>query len=152
MADIYSEAEKNWLDVVKDSLSCTDESCASLPTLRKQIGLYLQFIESVIGLARSKWTEFDLNLMVIGLSIIFLSLLVQLFAIWRGNEVFGLSVSARSIKASVGLIFAVFVILIRASSFLSNSFIRKALFCNTVVSWMDIIIPLLTQYDGCFIV
>lgn len=125
VADIYSEAEKSWLHVVKDSLSCTDESCASLPALRKQIGIYLQFIESVIGLARSKWTEFDLKLMVIGLSVIFLSLLVQLFAIGRANKFFGLSVSARSIKPSVGLIFAIFVILLRACSFLSNSFILE---------------------------
>ncbi|KAJ8444087.1 hypothetical protein Cgig2_025088 [Carnegiea gigantea] len=125
VADIYSEAENSWLHVVKDSLSCTDESCASLPALRKQIGIYLQFIESVIGLARSKWTVFDLKLMVIGLSVIFLSLLVQLFAIGRANKFFGSSVSARSIKPSVGLIFAIFVILVRASSFLSNSFIME---------------------------
>lgn len=125
VADIYSEAEKSWLHVVKNSLLCTDESCASLPALRKQIDIYLQFIESVIGLARSKWTEFDLKLMVIGLSIIFLSLLVQLFAIGRANKFFGSSVSARSMKPSVGLIFAIFVILVRASSFLSNSFILE---------------------------
>lgn len=124
VADIYSQAQEN-LFHVKGSLSCTDESCASVPALKRQIGMYLKFLDSVIELARSKWTEFNLMLMVVGLSILFLSLLLQYVAIKRVSKFCESSVSAGHQKASLGLIFAVFVIMVRAGSFLSNSYILE---------------------------
>uniref|UniRef100_A0A803LWD1 GPI ethanolamine phosphate transferase 2 C-terminal domain-containing protein n=2 Tax=Chenopodium quinoa TaxID=63459 RepID=A0A803LWD1_CHEQI len=126
VADMYSQAQENWLHVVKGSLSHMNESCpSSSPALMRQIDMYAHFLDSVIGLARSKWTEFNLKLMVVGLSIIFLSLLVQVFAIKRMNTFYESSLSTRFPEASVGLVFSVFAVIIRACSFLSNSYILE---------------------------
>lgn len=126
VAEMYSVAQENWMHVVKGSLSHMNESCpSSFSAIKKQIDMYAQFLDSVIGLARSKWTEFNLKLMVVGLSIIFLSLLVQVVAIKRVDTFYESSLSTRCPQASVGLVFSMFAVIIRASSFLSNSFICK---------------------------
>ncbi|KMT11998.1 hypothetical protein BVRB_5g099600 [Beta vulgaris subsp. vulgaris] len=88
--------------------------------------MYSQAQENcVVGLARSKWTEFNLKLMVVGLSILFLSLLVQVVAIKRVDKFYESSLSARCPQLSVGLVFSIFAVIIRASSFLSNSYILE---------------------------
>lgn len=126
VADMYSQAQENWLQVVKGSMSYMNESCpSSLSALKRQIDMYVQFLDSVVGLARSKWTEFNLKLMVVGLSILFLSLLVQVVAIKRVDKFYESSLSARCPQLSVGLVFSIFAVIIRASSFLSNSYICK---------------------------
>ncbi|KNA18547.1 hypothetical protein SOVF_069740 [Spinacia oleracea] len=126
VAEMYSVAQENWMHVVKGSLSHMNESCpSSFSAIKKQIDMYAQFLDSVIGLARSKWTEFNLKLMVVGLSIIFLSLLVQVVAIKRVDTFYESSLSTRCPQASVGLVFSMFAVIIRASSFLSNSFILE---------------------------
>ncbi|KAL2902722.1 GPI ethanolamine phosphate transferase 3 [Bienertia sinuspersici] len=136
VADIYSLAQENWLHVVKGSLSCTNESCPSFHSLKRQIDMYVQFLDRVIGLARSKWTEFNLKLMLVGLGIIFLSLLVQVFAIKRVGKFNVSSLSNRCPQASVGLFFLFLQSLLeRAVSFQIviyvsvNPFIYSVLLC-----------------------
>ena len=124
--DLYSLAQENWLHVVKGSLSYMNESSASsIPALKRQIDMYVQFLDSVIGLARSKWTEFNLKLMMVGLSIIFLSFIVQVVAIKRMDKFYASPHSARFPQASVALFFSILAVIVRACSFLSNSYICK---------------------------
>ncbi|KAH9606249.1 hypothetical protein KSS87_007709 [Heliosperma pusillum] len=134
VADIYSQAQENRLPVMRDSSLCIDGSCvSSLPALKKQIDMYLHFLNSVVELARSKWTEFNLQLMVVGLCIIFLSLALQVIAFKRVGKFHESSLSVPSPRGSVGLLFAIFVIVMRACSVLSNSYIleegKVAIFC-----------------------
>ncbi|CAO2819154.1 unnamed protein product [Amaranthus hypochondriacus] len=124
--DLYSLAQENWLHVVKGSLSYMNESSASsIPALKRQIDMYVQFLDSVIGLARSKWTEFNLKLMVVGLSIIFLSFIVQVVAIKRMDKFYASPLSANFPQASVALFFSILAVIVRACSFLSNSYILE---------------------------
>ncbi|GAB4825654.1 hypothetical protein Ancab_008528 [Ancistrocladus abbreviatus] len=127
LADIYSMAQKNWSHLVKDSLSGEKGSYdLSLPQFERQADAYLKFIGGVIELARAKWTEFDLKLMVVGLSVNIISLLIQFIAIKRLNKFCWFSSpSAPHAEASVGFIVALFVVVIRACSFLSNSYILE---------------------------
>ncbi|KAL8142462.1 hypothetical protein V2J09_015494 [Rumex salicifolius] len=121
VSNMFSQAQDN-LSHVKSSFSCKEGSHdTSLLALKTQINAYLRFLSSVIDLARSKWTEFDLKLMSVGLSILFVSLLLHLTAIKRLNQLCGSSFMAcGSTQISMGLIFSVLVVLIRACSFLSN--------------------------------
>ncbi|XP_075651995.1 uncharacterized protein LOC142622418 isoform X1 [Castanea sativa] len=125
IADIYAQAEENWSHT-KKSLLDKNECCDSLPVLKRQIDLYVNFLTSVAELARSKWTEFNLNMMGIGFGIMLVSLLVHFLAIKRVNKQYGASfTSCGDSGISFGLICACFVVIIRASSFLSNSFILE---------------------------
>lgn len=63
--------------------------------------------------------------MVVGLSIIFLSILVQVVAIKRVDTFYESSLSAKCPQASVGLVFSIFAVIVRACSFLSNSYILE---------------------------
>ncbi|KAK9725311.1 hypothetical protein RND81_05G135700 [Saponaria officinalis] len=126
VADIYSQAQENWLDEMKASSPCMDRSCASSSrALMKQIDRYLLFLDSVIELARSKWTEFNLKLMIVGLCIIFCSLPMQLMALKRLGKFRESFLSVRHPWVSVGFVFAILVIVMRACSVLSNSYILK---------------------------
>ncbi|GMH19752.1 hypothetical protein Nepgr_021593 [Nepenthes gracilis] len=127
VADVYSHAQGYWSDVGKDSSSCTMGCYDSLlPAMKMQVDAYLKFLDSVIELARSKWTEFNLKLMGVGLSVIFASLFIQLIAIKRLNKFCGSSfLSAGHTEDSANLILALIVVLIRACSFLSNSYILE---------------------------
>lgn len=125
VTNMYSLAQDKWLLDVKGSMSNMNESSASLLAIKRQIDMYVQFLDSVVGLARSKWTEFNLKLMVVGLSIIFLSLIVQIVSIKRAGQFYESSLSAKFPQASVALVFSVFAVIIRACSFLSNSYICK---------------------------
>ncbi|KAF3942601.1 hypothetical protein CMV_030756, partial [Castanea mollissima] len=125
IADIYAQAEENWSHT-KKSLLDKNECCDSLPVLKRQIDLYVNFLTSVAELARSKWTEFNLNMMGIGFGIMLVSLLVHFLAIKRVNKQYGASFTSHGDSGiSFGLICACFVVIIRASSFLSNSFILE---------------------------
>lgn len=125
IADIYSQAEENWSHT-KKSLLDKNECCDSLPILKRQIDLYVNFLTSVAELARSKWTEFNLNMMGIGFGIMLISLLVHFLSIKRVSKQYGASFTSRGDSGiSFGLVCACFVVIIRASSFLSNSFICK---------------------------
>jgi phosphatidylinositol glycan class O len=127
IADIYAQAEENWTHKMKLLLhknECDDDSL--LPALNRQIDLYVNFLTSVAELARSKWTEFNLKMMGIGFGIMLISLLIHIVAIKRVNKQYGASfTSCGDSGISLGLICACFAVVIRAGSFLSNSYICK---------------------------
>ncbi|KAF5177764.1 Gpi ethanolamine phosphate transferase [Thalictrum thalictroides] len=125
---LYSQAQDDWLRIQKELLSgnkSTNGSCyTSLNDLQRQIDAYSNFLASVTELARSKWTEFDLMMMGIGLGILLLSLFIHLVVIKRANKLQELTYpSIVETQFSLRFISALFVVAIRASSFLSNSYI-----------------------------
>nr|AAM74245.1 Putative protein similar to phosphatidylinositol glycan [Oryza sativa Japonica Group] len=87
VADLYSKAQANWSSVLRSTCpvetssqdelkECANKECTS-SALRLQIDAYSDFLESFAKLARSAWTEFDLWLMGIGLSVMILSVSTQ---------------------------------------------------------------------------
>lgn len=134
---MYAKAEERWSLTTKKVLSHEKESHNELlPALKRQINLYSDFLASVAELARSKWTEFNLKMMGAGLGIMLMSLLMHFIAIKKVKEQYGFSfTSSGDSGISFGLIFSCFMVVMRACSFLSNSFICKyyMLFINV---WM----------------
>ncbi|GAB2265520.1 hypothetical protein Dimus_000570 [Dionaea muscipula] len=125
--DMYLQAQEHWSHATLDLLSSeSGTNVSSWPVLMRQANAYLKFLDGVIDLARSKWTEFDLKLMGVGLSILFVSLLIQLIAV-RSLDKFCCSFPLPSghIKASIGSMFTLSSVVIRAGSFLSNSYILE---------------------------
>ncbi|KAL9260144.1 GPI ethanolamine phosphate transferase 3-like protein [Drosera capensis] len=124
--DMYSDAHDHWSHATRDLLSSGPEAyISSLPVVMRQVDAYLKFLDGVVELARSKWTEFDLKLMGVGLCILLVSLLVQLAAVRRFDKHFSFSLPDGRAMVSVGLVFALSLVLIRACSFLSNSYILE---------------------------
>ncbi|RVW94129.1 hypothetical protein CK203_038266 [Vitis vinifera] len=54
--------------------------------IKRQIDAYSNFLASVAELARSKWTEFDLKMMGVGLGIMLITLVIQFLGIKRMNK------------------------------------------------------------------
>ncbi|XP_052188828.1 uncharacterized protein LOC127799126 [Diospyros lotus] len=127
LSAIYAEAMENWSNTVMNLVQHKNESCHSLfHDLRKQVDAYFSFLGSVAELARSKWTEFDLNMMAIGLAMMLISLLVHLLAVRRLDKLSGVYFpSLVSSGSSIGLSFSCLIVAIRAFSFLSNSYILE---------------------------
>ncbi|KAF8395532.1 hypothetical protein HHK36_019480 [Tetracentron sinense] len=131
LTDLYAQAQDNWLQSVKNLLLSPNEipkeSCDnSLPIFQAQIKAYFDFLASVAELARSKWTEFDLKMMGVGFGIMLISLFIHLVAIRRINKLCQISYpSLGDYEISLGFIFALFVVAIRACSVLSNSYILE---------------------------
>ncbi|GAB2227848.1 hypothetical protein Droror1_Dr00009675 [Drosera rotundifolia] len=124
--DMYSDAHDHWSHAARDLLSSGPEAyISSLPVVMRQVDAYLKFLDGVVELARSKWTEFDLKLMGVGLCILLVSLLVQLVAIRIFDKHSSFSLPDGRTMVSVGLVFALSLVLIRACSFLSNSYILE---------------------------
>ncbi|XP_041007365.1 GPI ethanolamine phosphate transferase 3 isoform X2 [Juglans microcarpa x Juglans regia] len=126
IADVYAQAEKSWSNTTKklflDQNECSD---SLLPALKMQVDLYVNFLTSVAELARSKWTEFNLKMMGTGFGIMLVSLLIHLLSIKWVAKQYGASFTCGDSGISLGLIVACFVVVIRASSFLSNSYILE---------------------------
>ena len=81
ISDLYARADENW-SRVKDLLLHKNESWDSLvPAFTRQIDSYLDFLLDVVELARSKWTEFNMKLMGVGLGIMIASLFYIFIAI-----------------------------------------------------------------------
>ncbi|RZC60183.1 hypothetical protein C5167_021937 [Papaver somniferum] len=98
VADMYDKAQSSWSQRSENFSSCGNEtpyeSCdASLTILQGQIDAYSNFLASVAELARSKWTEFDLKMMGVGLGIFVLSLFVHTVAIRRSDKLCQISPS-----------------------------------------------------------
>ncbi|CAN1842404.1 GPI ethanolamine phosphate transferase 3 [Linum perenne] len=113
----YAQLEENWSRAIKKLFSLQIESIPSfLPQITKQISAYLDFLSNVSELARSKWTEFNMKMMGVGLGTMLLSL-------------FMISLAIRSITTDSGIsfesVFALAIVIIRACSFLSNSYILE---------------------------
>lgn len=127
ISDLYAKAEENRSCCSEKLLFNSDEICSSsLPYLKRQIDAYSNFLLSIADLARSKWTEFNLEMMGVGFGIMLISLSVYLFTIKRMINSFGVYLSSfGDSDISFRLLFACFMVMIRACSFLSNSFICK---------------------------
>lgn len=123
ISNLYSAAEHHWSNSVKHILMYNDgnEDSTNTSALKAQIAAYLKFFSSVAELARSKWTEFNLSLMITGFGILVISLILQSLAIVHGDN----KPYAVSSGLSTGAAFTLFIVLIRACSFLSNSYICK---------------------------
>ncbi|KAK7291765.1 hypothetical protein RIF29_07161 [Crotalaria pallida] len=127
IASAYAQAENYWShSTIELLLDRNNGSDTLMPVLKRQINAYFNFLSTVAELARSKWTEFDLNLMGTGTGIMVISLIFQLHAILRANKQHGLtSSSPRGSWITPGTTFALFLLGIRACSFLSNSYILE---------------------------
>lgn len=139
VADLYSQAAKNWSCTTKNLLVNKNESCSTvLPALKKQIDMYSNFLSSVAELARSKWTEFNLKTMTIGFGVMLFSSTIHIIAILKIKKRSDISFSLPgSLGLSYGLFLACFMVVIRASSFLSNSYICESqvlICCSSIIS------------------
>ncbi|CAG7911059.1 hypothetical protein BRARA_J01824 [Brassica rapa] len=123
ISDQYSAAEHHWSNSVKHLLMDNDgnEDSTNTSALKAQIAAYLKFFSSVAELARSKWTEFNLSLMITGFGMLVISLILQCLAIFHGDN----KPYAVATGLSTGAAFTIFIVLIRACSFLSNSYILE---------------------------
>lgn len=122
VSELYSEAQELW------SITSRNVSGASVSPhlVKRQLDAYSKFLESVAALARSNWTEFNLKMMGIGFCIMLSSLYLNVFLIRRLDKFRGLhSFLSDYFKNLFGANLSSIVILIRALSILSNSFIRK---------------------------
>lgn len=122
--DLYAQAAENWLSM-KSLLMHSSDCNAILPAIKKQIDLYSNFLASIAELARSKWTEFDLQMMAIGFSILIISLFVHFLFIMRMKKHYSISFASSISGISLWLFLAIFTVAVRACSFLSNSYICK---------------------------
>lgn len=124
---MYAQATDNWSKIVTNLVSEKNESChVSLPDLKRQIDAYSSFLASVAELARSKWTQFNLEIMSIGFGVMLISLLVHVLCIRWLNKLCGVYVCSYAESGiSHGLMFSFLIAAIRACSFLSNSYICK---------------------------
>jgi GPI ethanolamine phosphate transferase 3 subunit O len=132
VSDLYAAAQENWSWNIKPSLLCDNESCfTSTSAIKIQIDAYSDFLATVAGLARSKWTEFNLRSMSVGLCLMVVSLFIHVLIIRRLDKQFGLYFPfSGNFGISFTAFFAYAILLIRACSFLSNSFICKSYFCK----------------------
>ncbi|KAF6163478.1 hypothetical protein GIB67_029327 [Kingdonia uniflora] len=123
--NMYAQAQVNWSNTVQNCFLSENENCnTSFTGLRDQINAYSNFLASVAELARSKWTEFDLPMMYVGLGIMILSLFVHLVVIIRANKFCQISYPYSGYpEISLRLTSAIFLVAIRGCSFLSNSYI-----------------------------
>ncbi|CAJ2650077.1 unnamed protein product [Trifolium pratense] len=128
IASVYAQAENHWLNSTKKLLLDKDNgSDALMPALKWQINAYFNFLTTVAELARSKWTEFDLNMMGTGIGIMLISLAFQVFAILRAAKQHGVNSSLLSGNSSIitSSTFTLFLLGIRSCSLLSNSYILE---------------------------
>ncbi|XP_015691140.1 GPI ethanolamine phosphate transferase 3 isoform X2 [Oryza brachyantha] len=134
VADLYSKAQANWSSVLRSTCPSETGSQDELKesvnkehtssALRLQIDAYSDFLESFAKLARSAWTEFDLWLMGIGLSLMILSVSTQacmLMKLNTFNQTSDKEIASSSFTPKIFFAFA--LVAIRAASFLSNSYI-----------------------------
>ena len=127
ITDIYTQAEESWSHTIKNWLLDKNESCDTILPFKRQIDAYSNFLASVAELARSKWTEFDLKMMGVGLGIMLITLVIQFLGIKRINRTCGVYFPFPGDSwTSFGLILSIFIVMIRACSFLSNSYICKS--------------------------
>ncbi|XP_057776825.1 uncharacterized protein LOC130995522 [Salvia miltiorrhiza] len=122
VSELYSEAQELWSITSRNILG----AFVPLALVRRQLDAYSKFLESVAALARSNWTEFNLKIMGIGFCVMLSSLYLHVFLIRRLDKLCGLqSFLSDYFMNILGANLACIVILIRALSFLSNSFILE---------------------------
>lgn len=122
VSELYSEAQELWSTTSRNLSQGTTESYL----VKRQLDAYSMFLESVAALARSNWTEFNLKMMGIGFCIMLSSIYLHVFLIRRLDKLCGLrSILSDYFNNFFGANLASIVILMRAWSFLSNSFILE---------------------------
>lgn len=127
LSDLYADTLDIWSSSTKSSLLCDHRGCFTSPSaVKMQLDAYSKFLATVAGLARSKWTEFNLRIMGIGFCLMVLSLLVHFCIIFYLENLYKHHLP---LPSNLGLpyiaIFAYAVVLLRGASFLSNSFILE---------------------------
>jgi GPI ethanolamine phosphate transferase 3 subunit O len=130
--DLYSRAHENWSAslITSSSETCSQEKVEKGSVLLQQIDAYNDFLKSFAKLARSAWTEFDLWSMGIGLLLMMLSVIIQ------ASMLVNMTISQSSDQKSSGssiirrLSLAFSLVVIRAASFLSNSYICECCLMN----------------------
>ncbi|KAK9103043.1 hypothetical protein Sjap_020297 [Stephania japonica] len=128
VSNLYAKAHDSWLKKMHSSgrENPSGSSGTILNDLQKQIDAYSGFLASVAHLARSKWTEFDLTMMGIGLGILLLSLLFHILVVRRTNELCKASCHfGKNDDSTLRFISALLVVAVRGCSFLSNSYILE---------------------------
>ncbi|KAL3835129.1 hypothetical protein ACJIZ3_009865 [Penstemon smallii] len=127
VSEIYAQAQELWSITSKNfPLNKSQSSFASLPSVKRLINAYSRFLESVAALARSNWTEFNLKMMGMGFCIMLSSLYLHVYLIKRLDKLCGLpTCHSGYFRSFFGVHFPYIVVLIRAFSFLSNSFILE---------------------------
>lgn len=127
--ETYVQAQTCWtnyMDTISKHHVNSENSNVTPSIFHEQIHAYSAFLKKVAELARTKWTEFDLKMMGVGFGVLCLSLLFQLFSIWRVDQLCQVSSqSSTNSGISFSLVVAIFLVTIRAASFLSNSYICK---------------------------
>lgn len=129
MSELYTKAQESWSSsIITANTFNNDASSNVLPILRNQINVYSHFLEKVAELARSKWTEFDLTFMGIGLGVLFISLFLHIVAIMKVHRLFKSPCSHINNSWTLSrVLIPLLLVGIRANSFLSNSYICKIL-------------------------
>ena len=115
----YVQAQSNWISymaAISNYQSGSENRSIDPSIFHEQIQAYSVFLQNVAELARSKWTEFDLKMMGAGFFVLSISLLFHVFAIWRVER---FTISGLSFRFMIAII----LVMIRATSFLSNSYI-----------------------------
>ncbi|KAK3160010.1 hypothetical protein QOZ80_1BG0054120 [Eleusine coracana subsp. coracana] len=130
VTDLYSKAQTNWSDLL--SATCYSETDrqeefnkeGESSVLQRQIDAYTNFLQSFAKFARNAWTEFDLWFMGIGLSLMVVSVITQACTLVKLNTVYQSSdQKCSSSRVLAQFSFAFILVTIRATSFLSNSYI-----------------------------
>lgn len=135
VSELYTKAQESWSSsIITASAYSNDAYSNILPILKNQINIYSHFLEKVAELARSKWTEFDLKFMGIGLGVMFFSLLLHFAAMMKVHQLFKspyphINNSWTSSRVLIPLL----LVGIRANSFLSNSYICKLSFFSYMI-------------------
>ncbi|KAL5570338.1 hypothetical protein UlMin_026913 [Ulmus minor] len=128
LENLYAQAAEKWSSTTRNLLLSRNESFNLVfPALKMQIDAYSTFLASVAELARSKWTEFNLKMMSIGFGIMLISIITHVLAIKKVKRQYEISFSSfmNNGISSVGLFVACSTVVIRAFSFLSNSYILE---------------------------
>ncbi|KAJ3681307.1 hypothetical protein LUZ60_015796 [Juncus effusus] len=108
LTNIYNEAQNKWQNSKKSP--CNSKTSSTIDS-------FSDFLLSFATLARSAWTEFDLRFMGLGLGIMVISIIFHVFALSKLQKFCQKSIDR------VGFCIAFALVMIRAVSFLSNSYI-----------------------------
>lgn len=127
VSELYTKAQTSWSSsIITARAYSNDVSSNILPILKNQINIYSHFLEKVAELARSKWTEFDLKYMGIGLGVMLFSLVLHFAAMMKVHRIFKSPYPHINNSWTLSrVLIPVLLVGIRANSFLSNSYILK---------------------------
>ncbi|CAH9088478.1 unnamed protein product [Cuscuta europaea] len=127
ITDLYDLAQDMWSHTKDALVQCQNgNSSTSLTILKKQIYAYSNLLDNIKTLGRSKWTEFNLTVMGAGFALMLLSLLFHVIFIKKLDKTYVLHFPyCGKFLISLEVPFAYITVLIRAFSFLSNSFILE---------------------------